>query len=173
MPKTRTQKEQLVETYKSLIGDSKMVVLLGYQGLAVDSSEAIRQKFFENEQQFVIVKNNLLKIALNKNNLELPAEFFDRPLAIATTNTDEALVARDINDFAKILPMLEIMGGIYEGKVVDKEVVMQLANLPSKEELLAKTVFAIASPLSGLVNVVRGPLSGLVNVLHQVNNQKS
>ncbi len=172
MPKTRVQKEKLVNKYHEVIDGSKMTVILGYKGLPVEESENIRQKFFENNEDFVIVKNNLLKLALKKNKLELPDEFYSQPLAIASSATDEAQVSKDINEFAKRLEVLEVVGGIYEGKVVEKDIVLQLASLPSKEQLLAQTVFVIASPLTGLVNVIRGPLSGLVNVLNQVQSKK-
>lgn len=173
MPKSRLQKSELVKVYRQALDNAKMAVIVANKGLTVVQTEAIREKFFANQEQFLIIKNSLFKIALKQQGLELPAELFDRPLALAVSDSDEVLVAKDITSFAKDFDTIEVVAGVYEKAAVERSVVSKLAALPAKEELIAKVVMTIKAPLTGLVNVLRGPSRGLVNVLSQIKEQKT
>lgn len=173
MPKTKVQKAKLVEQYKDLLKDAKMVVVLNYDGVTVNQIEEMRDKFAEHSQQFAIVKNNLLRIALKQAGVELSDEVYGQPLAIAVNKEDEVLVCKDIAGFAGSIEKMQIVGGIYDGNVVGVDKIEQLSKLPGREELLGKVVGTIHAPITGFVNVMRGSLSGLMNVLHQIEQQKS
>ena len=172
MPKSRLQKTELVERYQSLLADATMVVVVSADGLTVGEAEKVRDMFFEHGQTFVVVKNNLLTIALRNLNLELPAEVSGQPLAICVAQGDEVTVAKDVAALAKQFEKMAALAGIYKGEVVTTAVVEQLASLPSREELLAKTVGTIGAPLTGFVNVVRGNITNLLNVLRNIESQK-
>ncbi len=173
MPKSKSRKIELVQAYQEALNDAKMAVIVANKGLTVTQTEAIRDKFFANKEQFLIIKNSLFKIALAEKGIEVPDEIFTQPLALAVSSTDEVLVAKDVAAFAKDFDTIEVVAGIYEKKAVDQSVVSQMAALPSKEELIAKVVMTIKAPLSGLVNVLQGPSRGLVNALYQIKEQKS
>lgn len=173
MPKTRLQKTELVQTYTDWVQNAKMVVVLKYAGLTVPQAEKMRDTFFEHQERLAIVKNNLLIIALGRLGKELPAEIYGQPLLITTGEEDEVTVAKDAATFTKEFGTLEILAGIYEGRVITAAEVNELASLPTKEELLAKTVATLYAPVTGFVNVLRGNISGLVNVLRQIEAQKS
>lgn len=172
MPKSRQQKAELVTRYQSLLADAKMVVVVSAAGLTVSEAEKVRDTFFEHGQAFVVVKNNLLTIALHNLNLTLPANVSGEPLAICVASGDEVVVAKDVAALAKEFEKLAVMAGIYNGEIVTTAVVDQLASLPSHEQLLAKTVATIGAPLHGLVNVVRGNITNLLNVLRNIEQVK-
>lgn len=166
MPKTKEQKEQLLAGLNDKLQSAKSAVLVDYKGLKVNETEELRQILREKQIEFNVVKNTLVKIALKKQGIEFDASIFDKPVAIAFTLTDEVAPAKEINLFAKKHEALEILAGILEHKMIDASAVRQLASLPSREELLAKMVGSIASPLSGMVNVLAGNIRGLVNVIN-------
>lgn len=172
MPKSRQQKADLVTRYQSLLADAKMVVVVSAAGLTVSEAEKVRDTFFEHGQTFVVVKNNLLTIALRNLNLALPENVSGEPLAICVATGDEVTVSKDVAALAKQFEKLAVMAGIYDGEIVTTAVVDQLASLPSREQLLAKTVATIGAPLHGFVNVVRGNITNLLNVLRNIEQVK-
>jgi len=85
---------------------------------------------------------------------------------------DEVSAARIVNNFSKTHEILQVFGGVLEGKFISVAMVKSLANLPSKQELLAKLVGSINAPVSGFVNVLAGNLRGLVGVLNNIAKSK-
>lgn len=171
MAKTREQKESSVAALNDKLDQAKSAVLIDYKGLKVKETEELRKSLRQKSVDFHIAKNTLVKIALKKHGIEFDAEIFKKPIAIAFAMEDEVAPAKEISLFAKKHEALEILGGILEKKMIDAAAVKQLALLPSREELLAKMVGSIASPLSGMVNVLVGNLRGLVNVLQAISNK--
>lgn len=172
MPKSRLQKTALVERYQSLLTDATMVVVVSVAGVTVGEAEQVRDAFFDHGQTFVVVKNNLLTIALRNLNLALPEDVTGVPLAICVASGDEVTVSKDVTALAKQFEKMATLAGIYKGEVVTTAVVESLASLPSRDELLAKTVGTIAAPLTGFVNVVRGNITNLLNVLRNIEHEK-
>ncbi|MFA7253444.1 MAG: 50S ribosomal protein L10 [Patescibacteria group bacterium] len=172
MAKTREKKEELIARLEEEISGAKAAVLVDYKGLKVKETEDLRNALREKGISFNVAKNSLVKIALKKNGITFEEGIFKKPIAIAFGKNDEVAAAKEIDLFAKKHEAMEILGGILEKKMIDAEMVKKLASLPSREELLAKMVGSIASPLSGMVNVLAGNLRGLVNVLKAVNNKQ-
>lgn len=173
MTKTREQKENLVTGLNKKLDQAKSAVLIDYKGLKVKETEELRNILRGKNVDFHITKNSLVKIALKKHGIEFDANIFKKPVAIAFAMEDEIVPAKEINLFAKKHEALEILGGILEKKMIDAIAVKQLASLLSREELLAKMVGSIASPLSGMVNVLAGNLRGLINILSAYKGAKS
>jgi len=173
MAKTRVQKESSVAALNEKLDQAKSAVLIDYKGLKVKETEELRGILRQKNVDFHITKNTLVKIALKKHGIEFDSDIFKKPIAIAFAMEDEVTPAKEINLFAKKHEVLEILGGILEKKMIDAAAVKQLASLPSREELLAKMVGSIASPLSGILNVLAGNLRGLVNILNAYKEVKS
>jgi len=167
VPKTREQKENLVKSLEEKFAKAKSAVLINYKGLKVKETEELREKVRTAQAEMNVTKNTLVKIAIKKSGIEISDEILDQPLAIAFSYIDEVAPVKEIHLFGKEHEALEILGGILEHEFISAEDVKKLAQLPSREELYAKIVGSVASPLSGMVNVLQGNIRGLVSVLSQ------
>jgi len=121
-------------------------VLTEYRGLSVTSMKELRRALGE-KTKYSVVKNTLTKIAAKDAGVDLSPDLLVGPSAVAFIKGDPIDAAKSLRDFAKENPFLVIKGGIYEGKAVTKEEIMQLANLESREVLLAKLAGAMKGSL--------------------------
>ena len=172
MPKTREQKEKLIEGLTEKFEKAKSAVLFDYKGLKVKETEDLRKILRDKSAEVIVAKNTLVKIALSKTGIKVREDLLDKPLAIAFSYEDEVTPVKEIDLFAKSHEALEILGGIIEKAYIDEDAVGRLAKLPSREELYAKMVGSVAAPLSGMVNVLAGNIRGLVNVLNAYKETK-
>ena len=122
-------------------------VLTEYRGLSVTSMKELRRALGE-KTKYSVVKNTLTKIAAKDAGVDLSSDLLVGPSAVAFIKGDPIDAAKSLRDFAKENPFLVIKGGIYEGKAVTKEEIMQLANLESREVLLAKLAGAMKGSLA-------------------------
>jgi large subunit ribosomal protein L10 len=122
-------------------------VLTEYRGLSVTSMKELRRALGE-KTKYSVVKNTLTKIAAKDAGVDLSPDLLVGPSAVAFIKGDPIDAAKSLRDFAKENPFLVIKGGIYEGKAVTKEEIMQLANLASREVLLAKLAGAMKGSLA-------------------------
>ena len=120
-----------------------------------------------------MVKNTLGKRASADAGVDGLAELLAGPTAIAYVHGDPVKAAKTIQDFIKEKKKAAIRGGKLQRSVLTATDIEALAALPSREQLIAQMVGAIASPLYGLANVLAGPIRGLVIVLAQVQEQKA
>jgi large subunit ribosomal protein L10 len=170
---SKDKKEVLVAELTEKLSGSKAVVFTDFRGLTVEELEEVRNKLRAEGISFKVVKNTLFHIAAKNAGLELTEEATGgRPVAVAFGAGDEVAPAKITNEFAKKNDKFAIIGGILEGKQITDIAVKSLANMPSREELYAKIVGSIASPMSGMVNVLSGNLRGLVNVLNAIKDTK-
>jgi large subunit ribosomal protein L10 len=122
-------------------------VLTEYRGLSVTSMKELRRALGE-KTKYSVVTNTLTKIAAKDAGVDLSPDLLVGPSAVAFIKGDPIDAAKSLRDFAKENPFLVIKGGIYEGKAVTKEEIMQLANLESREVLLAKLAGAMKGSLA-------------------------
>ncbi len=122
-------------------------VLTEYRGLSVTSMKELRRALGE-KTKYSVVKNTLTKIAAKDAGVDLSPDLLVGPSAVAFIKGDPIDAAKSLRDFAKENPFLVIKGGIYEGKAVTKEEIMQLANLESREVLPILVALSFRNPLS-------------------------
>jgi large subunit ribosomal protein L10 len=171
---SREKKKEFITDIIDKLNRSKAVVFTDYRGLDVESINEVRNKLREQGVDYKVIKNSLFRRALAETNLKINVEEFENhPVAAAFSYEDEVIPAKVIYDYSKKNENLEILSGILEGKEVDAITVKSLAKLPSREELYAKLVGSLVSPMSGLVNVLTGNMRGLVNVLNAYKEQRS
>jgi large subunit ribosomal protein L10 len=173
---TRVAKEQAVDTLTGELGRIKLAVMTDYRGLTVREVEELRTTLREEGITYRVAKNTLLRLA-TKNNPALakidPATFTG-PMALAMGFDDEVAPARVIFQYAKKHDALEIVGAITaDGQVLDAAQVKALANLPTREQLIAQVVGTIAAPLTGFVGVMSGNLRSIINVLNALSEAKA
>lgn len=169
----REQKEQLVSGMVDNIKAAKTVVLVNYQGLKVKEIQVLKKTLFDAGICLQIVKNTLLRIALKKQEIEVPEGLLDQPVAAIWGLSDEVVPAKSVVSMNKELEKMEIIGGIVSNKFVDANTVKRLAALPAREEMYAKLAATLNAPMFGLVNVLQGNLRSLVYILSQYNEKRS
>lgn len=157
---------QQVEKIRDRFSNAEVTVLTDYQGLNVSEINELRRRFREAEVDYTVYKNTLMKVAADEVGITGLDEYLRGPTAIATS-LDPASPSKVILDFIDEFDKLEIKGGIVGNKVIDIDDVKELAELPSREELIAKALGGLQAPITSLVNVLHhgSPLVGLVNVL--------
>ena len=163
-----------VAELKEKLSASKGVVLTDYRGLTVAQDTKLRSKVREAGVEYRVVKNTMTRIAANEVGLEGLAEHLEGPTALAMSTEDPVAPAKVLKKFMEETKSkaLEIKVGIVEGQVIDKAGVEELADLPSREVLLAKLLGSMMSPVSGVVNVMQGTIRNMVYVLDAIREQK-
>jgi large subunit ribosomal protein L10 len=170
---TREKKETLVADLAEKLASSKSVVFTDYRGLTVEEIDEVRNQLREQGIEFKVIKNTLLTLAAKQAGIEISDDVTSgHPVAIAFAGDDEVAPAKITYTYTKKNDKFAIIGGILEGKQISDIMVKSLASLPGREELYAKIVGSIASPLSGLVTVMQGNIRGLVNVLSAYKDSK-
>lgn len=169
----REEKEAIVKTLVEKIEKAKAVFFTDFRGVTVHEMNELRNKLRKANAEYKVVKNTLIRRALDQINLLPFDEIFDGPIAIATTsNGDPVTVAKTLTEFAKEHPKLRIKGGLLEKKKLLSAEVSFLSELPPKEILISKLLMTMQSPISNLLWVLKAPIRNFVNVLSQIQKQK-
>jgi large subunit ribosomal protein L10 len=172
MALTRQEKEAQLKQLVTDLADAKGVVFAQYRGLTVKEIDKIRKNLRKEGVKYSVVKVTLLKMALAELGVNSD-EFLDiGPIAVAISQDDETTPARIIKSMNKEHQNLILGGGILEKKVIGKQMVITLADLPSKQQLLGQLVSVIAGPARGLVTVLSGNMRQLVYALNAIAEAK-
>lgn len=173
MALTRADKEQLLAFYEEGLKGASHAFVMGYQGIKVPQVTALREKVRQSGGQYVVVKNTLALRAIDGAALAALKDQFVGPTAVAFTDKDPVSLAKALTDFAKDVPAIQFKGGVVEGRAIGGDQVKEIAALPSREELIAKLLFLVQSPITRFVRVLAalGPQS-LAMVLNQVSQKK-
>ena len=166
------QKKQVVTDLTEKIKSAQSIVLADYRGLTVEQDTELRNALRKAGVEYKVVKNTLTSLAAKESGLELD-EFLTGPTAMAISSSDAVAPAKVLSEFAKKFEKLELKVGVVEGKVIDLEGVKALAELPSREVLIAKVLGGFNAPISGFVNVLNGNMRGLVVALNAIAEQKA
>ncbi len=128
-------------------------VLTEYRGLSVTLMKKLRRDL-GSDTKYAVVKNTLTKIAAKEAGFDVPDELFTGPSALAFIKGDAIVAAKSLRDFAKENPFLIIKGGIYEGKNVTAAEIFKLADLESREVLLAKLAGAMKATMANAIRTI-------------------
>jgi large subunit ribosomal protein L10 len=167
LPKARKeQKAEQVELLTEKLRKAKVAVLTDYRGLTVAQLQELRGRLRTGDVEYRVVKNTLARRAAEAAGVgELQAEL-DGPVAIAFGYDDLSLPSKLINDFVRATRLkLDVKGGLVEGRVFTPDQIKQLADLPSRESLLAQLLGTLQSPVGQLVGIMQTPVQQLVGVL--------
>ncbi len=165
-------KKQLVREMSEKVKSAKSIILADYRGLTVDQDTKLRKAMREAGIEYKVVKNSITAFAAKENGLDDLTPFLNGPTAVAMSDTDAVAPAKVLAKFAKDFTALEIKAGVVEGKVVNVAEVNAIAELPSKEELIAKVVGGLNGPIYGFANVLSANLRGLVVALNAIAEKK-
>lgn len=169
----REEKKQIVEELKDKLNQVKAAIFTDYRGLNVEEITELRKQLREAGIEYKVVKNTLTRIAAKDINMDFLEEYLTGPTAIAFSFEDPVTPAKILSKFANSHKALDIKAGLVEGKLIDAEGIKALADLPSREVLIAKVIGGMQAPISGLVGVLNGPMRGLVYALKAIQDKKS
>ena len=144
------QKEEAVKNLAEDLKDATLVLLVDYRGINVDDVTKLRKEVREAKADYRVIKNNVIKRALNANGETGLDELLEGPTALITSKEDYLAPAKAVYNFAKKNEFYKIKGGIIEGKVMTAEEIIILAKLPSRQELLAKLAGALLGNITKL-----------------------
>ena len=163
---TKERKNQLLQVYATLLGDSQAVVFVHGRGLTVAEVTQLRGKVRESGAKYHVVKNTLFERALTQAGMPVP-EFLVGPVSIAFCVEDIAPVVKAIEDFANSLGEreFEIAGGIVDDQVLNAEKAKALADIPSKDTLFAQILAGLNAPGTQLSGVIANTIRQILNVL--------
>ena len=153
----RPDKAAKVAELKEEFSTSAAAVLTEYRGLTVKDLRNLRRSLGE-DATYAVAKNTLAAIAAKEAGIEGLDESLTGPTAIAFVKGDIAAAAKGLRDFAKANPFLAIKGGVLEGKFLDSQAVLKLADLESREVLLAKAAGALKGSLYKAAYAFTAPL---------------
>jgi len=149
MALTKAQKTEQLNELKEKMKDSKSVMFAHYIGMKVADSSDFRNKLREKKSEMKVAKKTLMQIAAKDLNMpEVPDELLDGPVACIFSYDDALSGAQIAFKFSKDHPQVELIGGIFEGKVLSKEETIAIAKIPGKQQLLGMFAAMLNSPLS-------------------------
>ena len=168
MAKTRAEKEQSVHELKEKFERTESVVLTDYHGITVTQMQELKNDLKPMNAEFTVAKNTLLSRASKEAKKELPQEYLKGPTAILLSFDDPIEPIKKLAEFIKKYELPIIKSGLFEGKLLTKEGVVELSKITSKDKLYARVVGALNSAISSLVNVMSGNMRNLVYVLSAI-----
>lgn len=168
----RPEKEATVAEVKERFQRAKAVVLTDYRGLNVGELTDLRKKLREAGVEYKVVKNTLAARAAREAELAELEAHLAGPIAMAFGYEDPAVPAKILATFAREHKNLELKAGILEGRVLGQTEVKALADLPSREQLLAMVAGVFQAPLRGLAVVLSGPMRNLAYGLEALRKQR-
>lgn len=170
---SKAKKETLVADLTALLADAKLTAFARYQGLTVPELQELRKLAREAGVKIKVVKNRLVRVAMNEIGLyqDTDTTGLTGQLVYAISVEDEVAPAKVLAEFAKTHPALELAGGFSnEGRAMDQAEITTLAQMPSKNELIAQVVAQLLSPINDTVSGVSGGLSGIISGLEAKAN---
>lgn len=165
MALSREEKVERVAQYKEQLEQSRGIILVDYRGLTVSELERIRGKMRPIAGRFQVVKNRLLKLALDEKNMSLPDDWLTGPTAVSFCSDEVPPVAKALMEVREETAEFNLKGGLMNEAILSADQVKSIAELPSREVLLAQALGVINGPSRQVVGVVAGGIRQVLNVL--------
>jgi len=170
MAKSKEEKKKILEDLKEEFKKQNTMVLVNFTGLKVKDFFELRKRLKSANSQIKVIKKTLLDLALKEFNSDFSQKLsqFKAQIAIVFGFEDEILPAKILHRFSLKNPNLKILAGYFDKKFREKEEMITLAQLPTKNELLAKLIGNLSAPISNFVNVLEPNIKGLIYVLSKI-----
>ena len=164
--------EQVKDLSESL-SRAKAVYFTEYHGLDVGEITKLRSEFYKVDVDYKVAKNTLIKLAAKDNKIEVVDDLLKGSTALAIAYDEPVSPAKVIKEFKKNNDLPEVKGILFDGEFIPGAEYNRLADLPSKEELLAQLVAMLNSPLQKLVSTLIAPMQNTLGVLNSLKEDKS
>ena len=172
MSEKRVLKEKLVEEISGKFNENHSFYLVDFMHMPVYQAVELRREMKKNDYQFKVVKNRLALRALKEDYPDDLKNRFRGPTAIAFSADDPVGLARLIKDFSARHKVLTVKAGMVEGRYLPEEEFNTIANLSSREDLMAKVAYLMAYPLTKLLRTWQAPFHNLGSMLSQLKSKK-
>ena len=169
----REEKAASISEFSEGIGQATNAFLIDFKGITVPQVTELRKQVRESGSSYVVIKNTLALIAVKDSPLTQIKDKFSGMTAVAYNTTDAVILAKALTKFAKDVPAVQFKGALLNGQIVPANEIQNIANLPSREELVSKLLYMMQYPIRGLVTVLSANIRNLAVVLDQVARQKS
>ncbi|MBQ3405283.1 MAG: 50S ribosomal protein L10 [Oscillospiraceae bacterium] len=172
--KVLSEKKAIVEALVEKFQSASAGVLVDYSGTTVATDTELRRAMRAADVDYAVVKNTLARFAANQVGFEALDPILNGTTALAVSTSDPVAPAKILCEYAKKPnSTIKIKAGFVDGKVISAEEVGALADLPSKEVLIAQVLGTMMAPISGLANVCNANIRGLAVALQAIADKKS
>jgi large subunit ribosomal protein L10 len=169
----REEKAAVISEFSEGIGQATNAFLIDFKGITVPQVTELRKQVRESGSSYLVVKNTLALIAVKDSPLTQIKDQFTGMTAVAYNTTDAVGLAKALTKFAKDVPTVQFKGALLDGQIVPVSEIQNIANLPSREQLIAKLLYLMLHPIRGLVTVLSANIRNLAVVLDQIAKQKT
>ena len=161
----RVEKSAVIEDVRERFNEAEAVLITEYRGLDVDQMADLRGALREAETVYKIYKNTLVRRALDEGTPEGLVDMLIGPTALAFVEKDPGAAAKALKQFSAANEALIIKGGLLNGELLDEAQVRELADLPSRDELLSSIAGGLAAPLQQIASMMNNLLSEMASLL--------
>jgi large subunit ribosomal protein L10 len=163
----KEDKERVVTELTEKLRSSETMIVADYRGLTMPQIDALRSKLIENGARFTVVKNTLTRRAAEAAGADSLLALLEGPSAIAFVEADgdAVAVAKALADSARDTKVLEIRGGVMQGRVITGADVDALAKLPPLDVLRGQVIGAVIAPLNAIAGLINAPLQNLYGLI--------
>jgi len=155
MSKINAEKVSVIDEVKARVEESPTAVATEYRGMTVAEISTLRKTLRVAGAEYKVLKNTLVKRAISGTPSESLSEFLQGPTAVAFVKGDISAVAKILIDFAKATPTLILKGGVMDGRALSSKDLKALADLPSRDVLLAQFAGALAAPMRNMAGLLK------------------
>ena len=173
MDNPRPEKVAVVDEVRQHFAESDAAILTEYRGLKVKDLAGLRRTLRSNGGEYKIFKNTLVRLAAKESGLEQLENLLEGPTGITFVTGDAAAVAKSLREYSRTNPLLVIKGGVLGDKVIGPKETVALADLPSREVLLARLAGAMAAPMQQLAGLMQALPRNLAYGLAALRDKKA
>jgi large subunit ribosomal protein L10 len=168
----RTEKTRIVEELRAKFVPCDVAVLTRFSGLKVSEINRLRNDLRRISVDYRVVKNTLVKQAMEGTDIALLGDHLQGPIAIAIARGEIGPIAKMLTGYIKDHPKLSIHAGLAQGRVLTGKDVEQAATLPGREEMLARLMYMLNAPLVRMLNALNGVPANVVRTLGAIQREK-
>lgn len=169
---TKGQKLEQSEQLRETLDGVNTLFLLENTGLSVNEINQLRSEVRKTEAFYKVVKNTVVKLAVAGTDKEGLTPYLVGPKALAFTEGDGIALAKVLKEFIEKHPALSFQRAFLEGQILEADAAEQVADMPSKDELVSKLLYLLQSPIRRLAVAVAHPTQKLASALHQIAEQR-
>jgi large subunit ribosomal protein L10 len=169
----KPEKVEEVASLKKSFEKSSLAVCVDFRGVKVDQISRLRKQLRTFPVEYKVVKNTLTRLAVQNTPFQPLEQFLSGPTGVAFFQGDPVTPIKVLTKFAKDVPNFQIKGGVIDGVPIGPQEIEKLAELPSREVLLAQLLAVMKSPITNLVWTLQGILRQLIYTLQAIADKKA